>query len=304
MRNFIMLGDTCQQAFENLGECYHLWTPERFEIIFSSEDDFRCGMNIIGICARLFPNIRILTFEIMSNHFHFTMAGGLTCILDFFETLKKFLSRHFRKGGRTVDWSGFKASTRALTSLEDLRNVIVYNNRNGYIVSRDHTPFSYPWGANRYYFHPDARMLSELKSRPMTLRERQSATNSRMADDITELMMFEGCCSPLSFCSIQHGESLFRDASHYFYLISKNIEANKQIAKEVGESVFYTDNELFAAIAHISRERYGAPSLTEASSSAKLELARIMRYEYNATSKQIMRFLKLSQKILESIGIR
>ena len=303
MKNFFDDEGRCSQVFHDLGECYHLWTSENFEMIFCSDDDYRAGMNIMGICARLFPEIKILTFELMSNHIHFAIAGERTIIHSFFDAVKKYLSRHFRKLGRVIDWSGFNARTRELLSTEDVRNVIIYNNRNGYVVSKNYTPFTYPWGANRFYFSPDSVSLAEIQSRPMTLRERQSGINGRKADNVAGLLMYEGCVSPLSFCEIALGERLFRSPSQYFYKLGRSIEAQKDIARDISESVFYTDDELFSAISSIARKKYFLESVSEAGAAEKLELAKTMRYEYNASAKQIMRFLKLSNQVLASIGI-
>lgn len=93
--------------------------------------------------AIIYGQVRILTFELMSNHMHGAIVGERIVILSFFDSVKKYLSRHFRKVGRTIDWSGFNARTRELLSLEDVRNVIIYNNRNGYVVSKNYTPFTY-----------------------------------------------------------------------------------------------------------------------------------------------------------------
>lgn len=301
MNNFRDDESRCSQSFCNLGKCYHLWTPENFETIFFTENDFKLGMNIIGICAKLSPYIKIITFEIMSNHLHFAIEGDEESIMSFFGFVKKYLSRHFKKVGRAINWSGFTAKARELSTIEDIRNVIVYINRNGYVASRHCTPFSYPWGTNRYYFNSDAATLSSLKSRPMTQRERQSSINSRVADHIEGLSIFEGCALPLSFCYIDEGESLFRDASHYFYKLSRSIETNRKIAGEISESIFYTDEELYLAISSLAKEKYGIPVLAQAPANAKMELARIMRFDYNASTKQMSRFLKISIETLNSI---
>lgn len=303
MQNFREEESRCSQIFADLGNCYHLWTSERCEVIFRSEEEFCSGMNVIGICARLFPQIRILTFEIMSNHLHLVVAGDEIAVRSYFDSVKTYLMRHFKKDGRTIDWSTFNLGIRKLTILEEVRNVIVYNNRNGYVVSSVYTPFTYPWGANRYYFSPDSVALASLLSKPVKLRERQAAIRSRVADDIEGLMMYEGCISPVSFCDISTGEKLFRGPSHYFYKLGRSIENQKEIAKEISEGVFYTDDELFMSIVSIAQKRYNVKTLTEAGASVKIELAKIMRYEYNASSKQIARFLKLSDVVLASIGI-
>lgn len=302
MKSFFEEERICALEFENISECYHLWTPENFEIIFTCDSDFRAGMNIIAVSAKLHPSVRILTFELMANHLHMTLAGTRQDILNLFKTIRKFLSRYFQGKGRTIDWSGFTPGLRRLEKLEDLRNVIVYNNRNGYIISPGHTPFSYPWGANRYYFNPDACRLAISQSSKLTLRERQSSTRSRSADNISDILCFDGYALPLSFCDIELGQRLFRNASHYFSKISKAVETDRSIAKEIGESIFYTDNDLYAVISKTCRERFGTPNPGQITPEAKMEIAKMMRFEFNASTKQIQRMLKVGSNVTDALG--
>lgn len=301
MENFAFKEAECASVFRNLGEIFHLWTPENFQIIFTSECDFKYGMSIFGLCAMLFPDICILTFELMSNHLHITAAGEKERLLKLFKLVKLMLKRYCNLRGYTVDWSSFNASTRSIQTLEDARNVIAYNNRNGFVVSPDDTPFSYKWGANRFYFNPDAYILASCQAADMTLRQKRGFSHSHKFDNVTGLKVFDGYVLPLSFCRIDIGEKLFRNASHYFNKVSKSIEAFKQISFEIGESVFYTDDELYAISCRICREKYGesVPSLIP--SVAKVELAKTLHYEYNAQAKKIQRMLKLDKNIINSL---
>lgn len=303
MKSYYEREAECSLVFSELGECWHLSTSENFEIIFCSDDDFKAGMGIIAVCARMFPEVRIITFELMSNHIHITAASAKDGLLMLIEAAKQMLFKHFRALGRLINTDAMTYCLQPLDSLERVRNVITYDNRNGYLVRPDHTPFSYPWGANRYYFSPDSKRLALMNAKKMTFEEIRALAHTHKADRLPEILCFEGCALPLSFCDIATGELLFRDPSQYFYLISRNVENNKLIAREIGEGIFYTDNELFSAISRMAKEKFGCASLNEATSTIKLELAKIMRYEYNASAKQIIRFLKLHQGILNSIGI-
>ena len=293
----------CEAKFRELGECHHLWTPEKHEIIFTDQSDFKKGMTFLGIAARLHTDVDILTFQLMSNHIHITAAGGHDRLLSLFDSFKTMIQKWLKCEGRTTSLDTFSADSRPLTTLEDIRNVIIYNNRNGFIVYPEHTPFTYPWGANRYYFSPDTCRLAELGCRPFSLRERRLVSHSRIADKAEGLLCFEGCALPLSFCDIRAGETLFRDASHYFNMLAKSIESSTAIAKEIGESVWYTDDELFTVLKKTCRERFGTSSPTIVSPAAKIELAKMLHYEYNAAPKQIQRMLKLDLSVINALGI-
>lgn len=293
----------CQLAFNSLGDCYHLWTPENFEIIFTCDEDFRVGMGIVAICAALFPDVKCFTYELMTNHLHFALSGKLSRILEMFALLTKMLQKFTKSRGRTIDWSEFRPGIRKLETLEELRNTIVYINRNGFIVRVEFTPYTYPWGANRYYFNEDAKTLAIQNSTSMSVRYIRLLAHSKTGDGISSLKMFEDCALPLSFCDIKTGEKLFHNASHYFYKLSRSIEANQKIAKEIGESIFYTDDELYSAISKQAKTKYGVTNLAEVKIEGKMDLAKTMRFDYHASDKQIMRMLRLPLQTLVAMGL-
>ncbi len=293
--------EKCIQCFSRVKPCYHLWTPENFEIIFRNDAEFRFGMGIIAIAAKCFPEVRILTFELMSNHLHILAVGDESKLKLMFEQIKKYLRRMAEDAGRTMDWRAFTLRIRLLESLSDARNVLIYDNRNGFLVNDSYTPFSYPWGANVCYFNPDARKRFMESSDLSTIKERRYITHSHVSDNIKGLKLLDGVFSPFSFCDIETGESLFRDAVHYFYMLSKNIECNKEIAKEIGESVSYTEEELYAAICIRCKQKYGTANPSQIPANAKVDIAKTMRYEYNASHKQIQRMLRLDSSVLHSI---
>lgn len=301
MRNFTNKEGMCLLCFSELGPCYHLWTPENFEIIFRNDAEFRTGMGIMAIVAKCFPDVRIITFELMTNHLHIMAAGNEARLSKMFALIKKYLMRMAADSGRTIDWSAFNLGMRQLKDLNDARNVLIYDNRNGYLVHDCFTPFSYPWGSNSCYFNPDAKKRYQETSIYSTIKERRSISHSHISDGIQGLKLLDDCFSPFSFCDIETGERLFRDAVHYFYLLGKNIESNLKIAKEIGESVSYTEEELYAAVSAKSRSEYGTSNPAQIPADAKVALAKAMRYEYNATLKQIQRMLRLDQRIISSI---
>ena len=114
-------------------------------------------------------------------------------------------------------------------------------------------------------------------------------------------LMLDGYASPMSFCNIDAGEKLFRNATHYFREISRNVEASKRIAAEIGERLYYNDDDLFAVVLRICKEQYKLPSPGMLSSQAKIEVAKQMHFDYNAGNKQIARILKMDRAVVDSL---
>jgi len=302
MKNFVDMEGLCSQLFFNLGDCWHLWTPENFPLIFTCEQEFKDGMSIMALSISEFPDISCYTFELMNNHIHVCLSGKEERVKESFETFRHFLRNYLRSRGRYPDLSGFRCGLRRIDSLEEMRNVVIYVNRNGFVVSPDETPFSYPWGANAYYYNRQAKSRCAESSIRFTTREALNIIHSKAGQYKKPLRQIDGYISPLSFCKIDLAERLFRNASHYFYLLTKKMEQQKEIALQIGESIFYNDNELYQIALTLSKKQHGVlPALLNVE--AKIELAKKLRYDYNASSKQIQRILKLDASLLVSLGL-
>ena len=296
MINFSESERLCLSHFERFDNLWHLWTLEDHGIIFPENKSFEAGMSIIGICSRLFPDILIFTFELMSNHLHLTMAGKERRIKLMFNALHYFLRRRSK-----ADLSQWECRLRRIESLADARAVIAYNNRNGFLVNDYESPFSYPWGANRFYFNPEAKARYLANSSPFGFTDRRKACASHKADAISDLRKLDGYVSPMSFCDISAGEQFFRSASHYFNEISRNIESQKMIAQEIGERIFYTDNELFRVVTSICNSKFDTSRPSLLPKDAKVEIAKALHYDYNANNKQIQRMLNLDKMIVDAL---
>lgn len=280
---------------------YHLWTPDNQPIILTCESDFKMAMNIFALSAALSPGIAILTFELMDNHLHVTLHGSEKDARDFFALYKSHLGKWLRSINRATDLSGFECKLRVLETAQDVKNVISYSNRNGFLVNPDETPFTYRWGAGRFFFNPDARLRYEQEAVKMTMTQRRAILHSHNADKIDHLKMLDGYVCPLCYCDITGAESYYRNASNYFYEISRNIESQKAIAQEIGERIMYSDDELFRITVKLGSEQYGQSSPSLLSQSAKIELARRLHFEWGAGKKQLCRILKVPISVLDAI---
>ena len=292
-RDFYRMEAGCELRFRELGTCYHLCTGENNRILFHNEREFKIAMNVIALSLRLFPDITALTFEVMSNHLHFALCGNVNRIHDWFKKMVALLKQHPELKDSKEAVVSLQEKLIAVEDIDNLRNVIVYINRNGYVADNRHTPFSYPWGANRFFFNDEAVLRYESLKTLATARWKRNAFHSNLGDNLTELYHLDGYISPLCFCHIRLAEDLFINAHQFFSKISKSVESCAAIAKEIGESVFYTDNELYSIVARKCSKQYGCKSPAMIPAEAKVLLAKMMRFEYNSSIKQISRILRM-----------
>ena len=298
--------DECEAVFRRMGTVFNANTPENHPVVFSTDEQFKAGMSILAICAKMFADVRIYAFQLMSNHIHLVVGGDRLTVQEFFAYYAGRLDKYFEGrndkcvGGRK-DFSGFKLKLFPVSDLSYLRNAVVYVNRNGFVVNNDVTPFSYPWGSSPYFFQPIAVRYVGVAGKTIGVIQLRSLMHTRSCDRQKDLKLVDGYISPLEFCDIVTAESIFRDAKQYFYLISRKIEAYSDVAKSIGESIYYNDNDLYTAAVKLSIEQYGTRDPRTLPSAAKLELAKRLHYDYNAGGKQLQRLVSIDAELLKAI---
>ena len=291
----------CEILFRDLGNCWHIYTPEKFPLVFGTDNDFKAGMNLVAICAVAFPDVRILTFEIMSNHLHLCVSGVEERVRALISMLIKYLGKYLKGNSRPIDLSEWNRAPRLISDLNDMRNVIAYINRNGYLVDSDSTPFSYPWGTNRFFFNPELIRFHEVSNEGLSQKYLRETFHTRLLDGCCGLVTIDGYVSPVSFCNISVAERLFRDAWQYFYKVSHDIESQQTIAAELGERIFYTDSELYAFVKSKCKTEFNVDSPPLLPHDAKVHMARVLHYDYNADNQQVARILRLDISIVDSL---
>lgn len=258
-------------------------------------------MNLIAQVAVKFPEVQIYTFEIMNNHLHLILSGDEAACRMMFNMIKERLSRYLWNRGRTLDTDRFDCSLIRITDLKMLRNEIVYVNRNGYVARHDCTPYTYPWGGGIAIFNPTTRLVPTIKYSKLTIRQKRYICRSKDVDLPGDLSVYGNVILPSSYCVFKKTEQLFRDPHHYFSLLSRNWEAYSEIAKRLGDTIIITDEEMYGAVSALSTKEFGNKNPILLGTDAKIELARRIKKEYNASPKQIRNILRLDQGIINEL---
>ena len=286
----------CESLFRSRGPFLHLCTPgEGTLTLFETEEDFRFAMNLIALVTHLSADFNIITFEVMDSHLHTVAEGSVLAAQNWFGQLRKRLFRFYHSTGRVRDLKDFQPNIIPIDDLSFLRNSIAYVNRNGYLVRPDCTPYSYPWGSNRFYFNPDACLRRDGFFHNLSYDDKRRLFRSGAIEYPGSHFLVDGYVSPVSYCDLALGEGLFRDARHYNSLVSRSVEGFQNIAKLVGDQYFCTDDELFTTVRQISKDKYGSSRPGILPPDHKKELTRMMYYDYHASVHQIRRMLRVTE---------
>ena len=139
MKSFIELERKCEATFQNAGPFWHAYTSGKTTpLLFAGNEDFVFVMNVIARAKLEFPEVLILAFEVMNNHFHFVICSEKERIEMFWNCIRKRLKKYY------PDIECANLSIKGIENISSLRNNIAYTHRNGYVANPDYTPFSYP----------------------------------------------------------------------------------------------------------------------------------------------------------------
>ena len=292
----------CERIFEKSGPFWHLYTDGRvMEDFLCTEEDFKTAMTALAVAAVLFKKVRIITFELMSNHIHMILNGEAEDCLELFERFKARLRRILKTNGRIINWDAFKADILPIETLNALRNEIIYANRNAFVANPQFTPFNYPWGGGCAFFQPYFNRLPAISLRELGFNKARELTHFREIRLIEDLKFFGDIVFIPSFCKTDIGESMFRDARSYFNSLTRNAEAFSQIAQRLKDSVFLTDEEMYAAATMYAEKTYGNRQLSLLNPEQKIQMSKELHFKYNASNQQIRRLLKLDIGILNEL---
>ena len=292
----------CECIFIENGPYWHVYTDgTKMQNIFISKEDFIMGMWCLAAARHLCKSVRIITFELMGNHIHLILAGAKEDCIKVFDLFAARLKKAFPKRQHTIDWSKFKMEILPIESLQALRNEIIYTNRNAFVASPEYTPDSYPWGGGCAYFCPWMKHLITSPLGELPVLTQRALLHTKLIAPFADLRAVDSMPFIPSFCDIKLGESMFRDARSYFNSLTRNAEAFSQIASRLKDAVFLTDDELYSVICTYINKEYSVKTPSQLSAQQKIDTARHMHFNYNASNQQLRRMLRMELSILEEL---
>ena len=292
----------CESIFINNGPYWHVYTDgTKMQNILCNDEDFKTGMWCLAAAVHLCDGVQMLTFELMGNHAHLILAGQHEACIKAFDLFEVRLKKAFPKKERAIDWSQFKMDILPIESLQALRNEIIYANRNAFVANPAYTPNSYPWGGGCTYFSPWLQYLKTVPLEELPILTQRALLHTKKIAPFANLREINSMPFIPSFCNITLGESLFRDARSYFNSLTRNAEAFSQIASRLKDSVFLTDEELYSVLCSFINKEYSVKTASMLSGQQKIDTARYMHFNYNASNQQLRRLLRMDISILDEL---
>ena len=290
---------------------YHCAT-KGFEdsILFSSNDSFIAGMNRVGLCRLLCPDIIIISFVLMDNHVHFILHGTnneCKVFMSQFKRLTEIWLHHNDSNEKTKQW---EIGCWQIQNREKLMEKICYVLRNPLAAGMRILPTNYAWGSGPLMFSCG---LNDINRQGMCMIHGQLAEIGKISEyqrrkmfgtklNIPENWMVnsDNLIWPGSYVAYKYAENIFGSIQNFMFELNKKNEDS--INQEMyGAQISLHDNDVLRIARSASEDIFGLSDINILSIDQRLDLIRYLRKRYGTDIKQLGRLLHIKSVDLQQI---
>lgn len=280
----------------------HLYTKAlKEDLLFRSEEELNAALNILGLSV-IECNVCLLAFALMNNHMHLIFEASQEDAVECYRLIQARLAVSFRREGRQALAQAAVPEAVPIDSLKQLRDEIAYVVRNPFVDRTNVNLFAYKWCSGYLYFNDLLDWLPKgIPADKMSFDQRRAFKHSRDASIDPRLRVLDGTAMPVSFVSYKRAMSFFENARQFVQCVMKNVEAQVEIAKRLGEDFLLDDTELWSIARRICRSQYKVEKPKELASEDRARLIKTLKYDYTASNQQIARCLGLPVSIVNQM---
>lgn len=279
----------CERSFSEKGPFFFITTENLDWILYENREEFIVGTNILAIAAAR-SGFRIVDDSQMSNHHHVMGAGSFEQANDFANHLHAMERKYQTSLGRRSlkDWD---IRIDPVKDLKQFRNQIVYTDRNAYVARRDSMPTGYSWGSANLLFNGNLWLMKDgIPYSKVGGRKKRLICRSHDVDLPVHYSVCEGMILRSSFVDYHTTEQLFNSANQYFTMLTRQGEADIEMAALLGESIQIPHEEAFLIVA----SWYPGRLIGDLKYEEKLQAAIKMKKQLASSNRQIIQILGLS----------
>lgn len=287
-----------------VSNCFHLFTQGLGEDSFYKSDElFRKVFNSTGILL-IHRDIRILGFNQMGNHSHFTAVGETVACEEFISTYSIRTAQHAAYTPEGGLLSKIRPEMEPIRDLEYLLTCLTYGDRNPLSAGMRHLPADYLWGSASLMFRKEGTIPppEALPVSTLTIREQRKRFNTNEKLPQNWLFLPGDLLWPGNYIEYLTAQKLFGNSpARYFYYLSRNKKSKVQMGMGYGKRVSLTDQEARDKISLMASEMYQAQSIKDLDVSQRIQLATNAKSKWGIQSKQAARLLHLPHDALKGI---
>ena len=271
--------------------------------LFNNDAEFAAGMNTVAL-GQYIHKIKILIFELMSNHAHFMVWSSGSDAVDFFIYQKKRINARLIKDGfpPLPDDLGFMLVPIDPSDPFQLQNGIIYIARNPHKADSMITPSGYLWGSSYLLFSNIGKIIQKKQviDYSVDFMRNVLCSKTRLPDNY----FFNdnlGIILPESYVLNQKTERILKSAWNYCNSLVKNMDAYIKISEKIGAKININDRELDTIIYTICKNKYNVKSYLELSIDDRCRLGVRLFKDYHIDVKRICRKIGIEHSIMAEL---
>lgn len=274
-------------------------------ILFKDTAEFIAGVNRIAVCFLLSAlagkSVKILSFCLMDNHFHFILYGEEQDCTDFADRYKKltlmWISHH----------RGAPLGVEILVdhwpiSREKVHEKIAYLHRNPLAAGFRQVPYFYRWSSASLLFASRPDIINGMTmATQLSKRNKEKIFSTRV--DIPEDWLIDkyGMIWPGCFVDIQLAERQFPSVGSYMFDMN-NGNIDKECDREMlSESIMLPDGDVLKKAETLANNLFGIHEISGCGLAERISLATLLKKEMGCNSKQLGRIFNLKPSEIKLI---
>jgi len=290
----------CEMNFAQRAPFWFLTANNQPRIIFADAQDFKAAMNATAVgVAR--TNVTEYMHVIMNNHGHWVFGGcSENDCMAFWSYWRNSMAAVEEDKGCKSDLRKWGCHLVEVTDLKQLRSVIAYTARNPYNSNIDCSPYGYKWTTADLIYNNNLienAIATEINS--VNVNERRRICRTRDYNLPEAYRFYDGMITKSSYVDIRGVEELFVSGKQYFRYLARNVEADIETSRFVGEVLKVNDSDMFSNVSSWCHKDYGINSIRELTPTQRVDVAKRMRYDYNSSNRQIANILRIPEDMVD-----
>lgn len=280
-------------------DCYHFYSDGTIcSELFIDVTDYVQAMNIAAVLSFLY-GVKILSINLMSNHFHMVIKGKREACRKFSIIFHRQLSRILT----SLEKRSLRTSMDPITSEEQLMTTIAYVQRNCIKAGYAYLPSSYPWGAGNIFFTPETEFDHGTRCGRLKRRALLESLNTRI--DIPDEWEYDDKGMIMTHCWIdwRFVNQLYATPNRYLAFLHQRNEVATSIKMNCQSRLLEDLNmkELRKKAKEIRKSLIGK-ELQDCTLNEKLTVAnRIWSTSFGYSLKSIARVLQLDYAVVDAV---
>ncbi len=268
--------------------------------LYHDDEDFVCGMNDIPLALLSVPNLAVIVFCLMNNHFHFVFYGEQSdCEKFLFEFRRRTARRLHEKYGDVDSVAKMEPTIHPISSKERLRETLIYVLCNP-VKPGICSPQNYRWSSANLYFRGDMKFLNLHKIKDLGQRPiRENFHTRRILPEEYLVEMPTWMIHPISYVDVETAQKWIGSLKNFLYMISKNDEAEVEARQCAEQDVIAGDDKVRSLIGQICINEYNEKSFETLDYNRKLQVAVKLYKRHHIKLEQIARLTRLDYETLQ-----